>query len=124
MQIVRTPGQSAMLPGAVRAGAILYTSGIVAPSAFAAIRTGAKIPAEQQIGEALEFLVQTLRGAGAEPKNVLKVEAFLSSADLMTEWNSRYLEVWPMPGPARTTLIASFTSPVIHFEVQAIAAVD
>jgi len=122
MQIIRTPGQSPMLPGTVSVGDLVWTSGLVSPSALAAVASGADVPARQQISETLALLRSTLDEAGVSVDRVVRVEAFLSAAELVPLWNELYLEVWPRPGPARITLVAGFVSPAIHFELIATAA--
>lgn len=117
MDITRTPGQSPMLPGAVRAGSIVYTSGVVAPSALGPD----PVPFAQQAADALETLVGYLRDVGASTEHVVKVEAFLASADDFAAWNDAYAKIWPQPGPARTTLISQFAVPGVGIEIQAVA---
>jgi enamine deaminase RidA (YjgF/YER057c/UK114 family) len=119
---IRTQGQSPMLPGTVTVGDMIFTSGLVAPAAFSAIGTGETVAPEVQIADTLQLLATTLDEAGTTLQRVVRLEAFLSSADLTPIWNRHFQELWPVPGPARITLVARFTSPVIHFEVQAIAA--
>lgn len=111
-----------MLPGSLSVGALVWTSGLVSPSALAAVVTGAEVPARQQISETLALLRSTLDGAGVSLDRVVRIEAFVSAADLVPLWNELYVEVWPEPGPARITLVAGFVSPVIHFELMATAA--
>lgn len=120
-QIVRTPGQSAMLPGTVSVGDLVWTSGLVSPSALAAISTGVEVPARQQISETLALLGSTLDEAGVSLDRVVRIDAYLSDAALVPLWNELYVQVWPEPGPARITLVAGFVSPVIHFELMATA---
>lgn len=120
--LVRTPGQSPLLPGTVSAGGFTFTSGLVSPSALAAIESGVdSVPAEVQIRETVTLLRTSLAEAGTTLDRVVRVESYLSSADLIGTWNEVFLEVWPEPGPARITLVAGFISPVLHFELQAVA---
>ena len=119
--IIRTPGQSAVLPGTVSVGDLVWTSGLVSPSALAAVATGAEVSARQQISEALALLRRTLDEAGVPIDRVVRIEAYVSDADLVPLWNELYVEVWPEPGPARITLVAGFVNPLIHFELMATA---
>lgn len=121
---VRTAGQASMLPGAVRAGALVYTSGIISPSAFAALGTGETVAVEQQTAEAFEALLGALADAGAQPQHVVKLEVFLSSSDSFDALNREFLKIWPDPGPARTTVIVELADPSILIEVQAVAVVE
>ena len=120
--LTRVPGQSAMLPGAVIVNGFVFTSGLISPTALAALSTGADIPAERQIRETLEVLAATLTAAGTDVAHVVKVSAFIATADLFDTWNAALLEVWPEPGPARTTLVAGFPDPEVKFELEAVAA--
>ncbi len=115
--LLRTPGQSPMLPGAVRAGNLVYTSGIVAGAALG----GDPVAFAAQAAEAMTTLLTSLADAGAGPEHVVKLEAFLASADDFAAWNAEFLKVWPEPGPARTTLLAGFAMPGILIELQAVA---
>lgn len=119
--IVRTVGQLPTLPGTVSAGGLVWTSGLVSPTAFAGLASGTEVPPRQQVEETLELLRSVLADADVGLDRVVRVEAFLSSTDLLPVWNELYVEVWPEPGPARITLVAGFVSPLIHFELQVTA---
>lgn len=118
MELVRTPGQSPMLPGAVRAGGLVYTSGVVAPQVLA----GEATPFGEQAAAAMRMLLSVLADAGAAPADVVKLEAFLAEGADLAEWNAVFLGVWPEPGPARTTLVSAFAAPGVLIELQAVAA--
>lgn len=120
--LIRTPGQSPMLPATVTANGFVFTSGLIAPAALKAMSDGGTVPADQQVREAVELLKATLAEAGADVADIVKLNAYLSSAELFSSWNEVFLSVWPTPGPARTTLVAAFVSPVVHFELDAVAA--
>jgi 2-iminobutanoate/2-iminopropanoate deaminase len=119
--LVRVIGQSPILPGAVVGNGMVYTSGIVAPATMAGLADGTRIPAARQVAEAVDYLLDVLDRAGSSPDRVLKVESFLSTSELMPVWNEVFLRVWPVPGPARTTVVVGFTSPLIDFELHAVA---
>ncbi len=116
----RAAGQVPGLPGAVRRGNMVATSGTVAPSAL----TSAGVPAEQQVDEAIAALIAALAEVGAAPGDVIRVEAYLASADVMATWNEGFDRVWGKKPPARTTLIVGFTRNELLFEVQATAIVE
>ncbi len=117
MDVLRTPGQAGFLPGAVRVGAMVFTSGIVAPDAL----TRASVPIEAQTEGALRALLASLADAGAGRDDVVKLEAYLASAEDFAAWNAAFLSIWPEPGPARTTLVLGFSVPGILIELQAVA---
>ncbi len=121
--LTRTPGQNPMLPGAVRAGGLVHTSGIVSPSAMAALGTTETVPGAQQTAEAFDELVRVLADAGAGPEDVVKLDVFLASRTMFDVLNARFRTVWPEPGPARTTLVAELVDPSILVELQAVAVV-
>lgn len=123
-RLTRVPGQSPLLPGAVRAGDTVYSSGIVSPSAFA--RFGVEestdpVPFATQAREALDTLLDVLAASGVTSDSVIRLECFLSDARHFAEWNAAFARVWPEPGPARTTLVVGFPTAAIDIEVQAIA---
>ncbi len=116
----RAAGQVPGLPGAVRRGNIVTTSGTVAPSALVA----SGIDAEQQVDEAIEALIVALAEVGASSGDVVRIEAYLAAADIMPIWNERFGRVWGERPPARTTVIVRFTRAELLFEVQAIAVLE
>jgi len=120
MSTERAAGQVEGLPGAVRRGNIVTTSGVVSPSALS--RAG--VPAAQQVDEAVSALIGVLKEVGASPRDVIRVEAFIGSADVMSAWNERFSQEWGQLPPARTTLIVGFARPELLFEVQAMAVTD
>jgi len=119
VELLRTPGQAPMLPGAVRAGSLVYTSGIVAPE----VLTGTTVAFGEQAAGAMAALLGVLADAGARPADVIKLEAFIADPADFGSWNDVFLGVWPEPGPARTTLVSAFAAPGVLIELQAIAAV-
>ena len=116
--LIRTAGQTAMLPGAVVAGGLVYTSGVVDPAAF-----GTEAPpfAAQAAG-ALGALLKVLADARTDAAHVVKLEAFLADPADFAAWNAEYLKIWPEPGPARTTIVVAFALPSVRIEIQAVAA--
>lgn len=120
----RTPGQSAILSGAVRAGDLTFTSGIHSAWAPAQMADpeATRVPVARQIKEALAILLQAVVDVGGTSDTVVKIEAYLARAGDFSEWNRQYLAIWPQPGPGRTTLVAGFAGHGIGLEVQAIEA--
>jgi enamine deaminase RidA (YjgF/YER057c/UK114 family) len=120
-QLTRTPGPAPWLPGSVTAGGLVFTSGLISPTAFAAGSAGA-VPGDVQVAEVMDVLRRTLLDAGTMVEKTVRIEAFVSSQDLMDAWNAAFLACWPVPGPARTTVVVGFAGPGIDFELQAVAA--
>lgn len=124
-ELLRTPGQSPMLPGAVRAGDLIVTSGIVSPRVMQAIGAGAApdLDFRAEADDALNALLAAISAVGGSAPGVVKLEAFLADPADFAAWNQAFLSVWPEPGPARTTLVSAFAMPGVRIEVQALAAV-
>ncbi len=86
---------------AVIAGGFVYVAGQgpvdpatgVMPDAFAA-----------QVRQTLRNLQAILKGAGADLKDVVKVNAYLSDITRFQEYNTIYKEFFPSEPPARTTI--------------------
>lgn len=76
---------------------------------------------ETQARQALDALEDALTKGGASIESVLRVEAFLASADHVGAWNEAFTERFPTSPPARTTLVAGFVVPGLLIEVQAVA---
>ena len=115
--LVRTSGQTSMLPGAVLVGDLVFTSGIIDPR----ILGGEVPPPAEQARGALRALLHTVAAAGGGPDSVVRVEAYIADPGHIDAWNEAYKEVWPVPGPARTTLVVGFALPAISVELQAVA---
>lgn len=122
VEIIRTPGQSSVLPGAVRAGDLIFTSGAIGTSVFATLRNDERIPFEQQATEALDEIIRHVEDAGGNKDTILRVEVFLASHDLYPTWNEVFQRVWPEPGPARSVAVVELANPAILIELHAIAA--
>ncbi len=65
----------------------------VAPDAFA-----------EQVRQTCAMCRTILRGAGADMKDVVKVNAYLSDLTRFAEYNLIYREIFPGEPPARTTI--------------------
>ncbi|CAN5326600.1 RidA family protein [soil metagenome] len=116
----RIPGQTPSAAGAIRAGNLVFTSGIVAPEVLGS----EGVSFTRQVSGALQALLTTLAGAGAGRTDVVRVEAFLGSPQDFAEWNAAFSNMWPDAAPARTTLVSDFAMAGILIEIQAIAVLD
>ena len=102
---------------AVIANGFVYVSGQgpvdpatnVMPDAFAA-----------QVRQTLRNLQAILKGAGADLKDVVKVNAYLSDITRFQEYNSIYKEFFPSEPPARTTIGCQLVG--IQVEIDCVAA--
>lgn len=121
VEIIRTPGQSEVLPGAVRAGDLIFTSGAIGPSVFATLRNEDRIAFRQQAAEALAEIIRHVEDAGGTKDTILRIEVFLASKDFYPAWNEEFQKVWPVPGPARSVAVVELANPAILIELHAIA---
>jgi 2-iminobutanoate/2-iminopropanoate deaminase len=102
---------------AVIANGFVYVSGQgpvdpatnVMPDAFAA-----------QVRQTLRNLQTILKGAGADMKDVVKVNAYLSDITRFQEYNTIYKEFFPSEPPARTTIGCQLVG--IQVEIDCVAA--
>lgn len=80
-------------------------------------------PFEVQVRQALANMLGALRAAGAGPKDILKVTAYIAGVDLWPRFNAVYAEVMGEARPARTVVPV----PSLHYgyliEVEAVAAI-
>ena len=79
------------------------------PDAFAA-----------QVRQTLRNLQTILKGAGADLKDVVKVNAYLSDITRFQEYNTIYKEFFPSEPPARTTIGCQLVG--IQVEIDCVAA--
>ncbi len=101
---------------AVIAGGFVYVAGQgpvdpatgVMPDAFAA-----------QVRQTLRNLQAILKGAGADLKDVVKVNAYLSDITRFQEYNTIYKEFFPSEPPARTTIALQLVG--IQVEIDCVA---
>ena len=105
---------------ATRFGDLVFTSGqlgVRADGSHTADR-----PFEEQVRQALANMLAALRAAGAQPRDILKVTAYIVGVDLWPRFNAIYSEVMGDAKPARTVVPV----PELHYgyliEVDAIAA--
>jgi 2-iminobutanoate/2-iminopropanoate deaminase len=112
-------GQSADFPGAVVAGGLVFTSGLVAPSLLS---RNEPIPSfADQAGEVLGHLEELLADAGSDLGRVLRVEAFLTDAAYLPRWNDAFSCSWTGHRPARSTIVTGLALPGALIEIQAVA---
>ncbi|MGW5113436.1 RidA family protein [Nocardia sp. NPDC004123] len=120
MTIEHAPGQIPAFSGAVKAGALITTSGVVSHSVLDG--RGADITFEQEAAEVIENLKEALESVGAELSQVMRIDAFLSDAGLAARWNDVFVRTWADPRPARCTTVTGFTIPGVRLEISAIAS--
>ncbi len=117
--MMRVPGQSEDFPGAVVAGGLVFTSGLVAPSLFG--RCSPPPGFAVQVREVLGALADLLAAAGSDLGQVLRVEAFLTDTAHLPEWSDAFARAWPGHRPARSTVVTALALPAALVEVQAVA---
>ena len=100
-------------------GDLVYTAGQVGFDGQGELVAGG---IEAQARRALENLTACLRAAGAEPGDVLKVNAYLADLGDFPTFNEVYREFFSEPYPARTTVGVSLPGE-IRVEIEAVARV-
>lgn len=78
---------------------------------------------EAQARSVLTDIDAVLLAAGSSPEHVLRVECFLSDAGDFEAWNRIWTEFFPVPRPARTTIVTAPTIPGLLIELSVTAAV-
>lgn len=74
----------------------------------------------EQVRQTLRNLQAILKGAGADMKDVVKVNAYLSDITRFQEYNTIYKEFFPSEPPARTTIGCQLVG--IQVEIDCVAA--
>jgi len=74
----------------------------------------------EQVRQTLRNLQTILKGAGADLKDVVKVNAYLSDVTRFQEYNAIYKEFFPSEPPARTTIGCQLVG--IQVEIDCVAA--
>lgn len=73
----------------------------------------------EQVRQTLRNVQTILKGAGADMKDVVKVNAYLSDLTRFAEYNLIYKEFFPAEPPARTTIGCQLYG--IHVEIDCVA---
>lgn len=76
---------------------------------------------ERQCDIVLDLLLGVLRRAGAGPRDVLRVECFLTRREHFEVLNAAFRRAFPPPAPARTTIICDLALEGLLVEMQALA---
>jgi len=105
---------------AMRFGDLVFTSGqlgVRADGSHTADR-----PFDEQVRQALGNMLAALHAAGAEPRDILKVTAYIVGVDLWPRFNAIYAEVMGEARPARTVVPVAELHYGYLIEIDAIAA--
>ena len=116
-----------MVDGAAKAGGH-YSHAVVANGFVYVSGQGPVNPATnvmpdnfaEQVRQTLRNLQAILKGAGADMKDVVKVNAYLSDITRFQEYNTIYKEFFPSEPPARTTIGCQLVG--IQVEIDCVAA--
>lgn len=116
-----------MVDGAAKAGGH-YSHAVIANGFVYVAGQGPVNPATnvmpdsfaEQVRQTLRNLQIILKGAGADLKDVVKVNAYLSDVTRFQEYNSIYKEFFPSEPPARTTIGCQLVG--IQVEIDCVAA--
>jgi len=105
---------------AMRFGDLVFTSGQLGVRADGS--HAAEGPFEEQVRQALGNMLAALHAAGAEPRDILKVTAYIVGVDLWPRFNAIYAEVMGEARPARTVVPVAELHYGYLIEIDAIAA--
>ncbi|GAA2046218.1 RidA family protein [Yaniella flava] len=108
------------LSHAVRYDNFVFVSGQVG------LQIGESKPPESftdEVVRAFTSLEQVLEASGATQKHIIKITCYLSDISDRDELNDVYLQLFPEPRPARTTVQVGLAHG-LRFEVDAIAAIQ
>lgn len=104
---------------AVKAGGLIYLSGVLAQDDSGAVVGKGDIGVQTR--STLERTQQVLAAAGSSLEHVVSVTAYLTSASDFAAMNEAYRPFWPGDPPARTTVITELVLPEALIELSMIA---
>lgn len=114
-------GAEPLISTATSWGDMLFLSGR-APVDLATMRVVSD-DFEEQARNVLDQCLEGLREAGSGPEHVLRVQCYLLNAEDFDAWNRLWLEYFPAPRPARTTICTAFAVPGMLIEVELTAGI-
>ena len=106
---------------AIRYGELLLLSGRAAVDPATGEVRGEDF--ESQARVVLDDVFAVLADAGSGPEHVLRVECWLADRAHFADWNRLFVDAFPNPRPARTTLVCGLPLPGLLIEIQVTAAV-
>ena len=101
----------------VRAGDFIYVSGQVPRDPVSGDLVGDDV--RSQTRQVMSNVKRALGAAGAELSDIISVTAYLSSADLWTDFNDEYKSIMSPPYPTRTALGADLRGIFVEITVVA-----
>jgi 2-iminobutanoate/2-iminopropanoate deaminase len=107
---------------AIRHGDLVLLSGRAAVNPATGV-----VLAEDFEGQAAIVIDDTfavLADAGSSPRDILRVECWLADRSDFPAWNRVFVDRFPTPRPARTTLVTGLPLPGLLIEIQVTAAVS
>jgi reactive intermediate/imine deaminase len=113
------PTPAAPYSRAVKAGAFIYLSGVLAQDDTGAIVGTGDIGTQTRV--TLERMQEVLAAAGTSLDHVVSVTVYLTSASNFGAMNEAYRSFWPGEPPTRTTVITALVLPDALIEVSMVA---
>jgi 2-iminobutanoate/2-iminopropanoate deaminase len=107
-------------PGIV-SGGFVFTAGQVGTDPATGQVAGETI--EAQTRQVMKNLQSVLRAAGCDFKDVVKTLAFVTKAELFSDYNKVYKEFVPEPFPARSTVVCQLAGPEYLVEIEMVAKI-
>lgn len=110
-------GNTAMFSPYVRAGSFVFVSGQASVGPEGTIIQGTF---EEEMRRSIENVRRILADAGLTLGHVVKVSSYVQNPADIEEYNRIYPEYFPVPRPARTTIVSCLTE-AIKFEIDVVA---
>ena len=114
-------GREPLISAAVRWGDLVFLSGR-APIDTETLQVVSD-DFRTQVRMVLDDVVASLAEAGSGPENVLHARCYLANASDFPVWNELWSEYFPVPRPARTTVVTGFAVPGMLIEIEVIAGI-
>jgi 2-iminobutanoate/2-iminopropanoate deaminase len=112
-----SPSPTPALSAARRAGQLLFLSGQLPRGADGRIERGT---IEQQTGQVIDNIEAVLRAHGLDLGDVVKTTVWLTDVGLVSGFNAVYGKRFPLPYPARSTVVSALVAPA-DIEIEVVA---
>jgi 2-iminobutanoate/2-iminopropanoate deaminase len=114
-------GAQPLMSDAIRWGGLLFLSGRAAVDPDSGQARGDHL--EEQCAVVLADIGAVLAEGGSDLEHVLRVECCLAHRSDFAAWNAIFIDAFPEPRPARTTLVGELPLPGLLIELQVTAGI-
>lgn len=118
----RLGGAEPLMSDAIRYGELVLLSGRAAVDPASGELRAEDFDTQATI--VIDDVFAVLADAGSSPADVLRVECWLADRGDFAAWNRIFVDRFPDPRPARTTLVTGLPLPGLLIEIQVTAAVS